>query len=217
MEMDEIRKIAAQIKEGDENNETEESTETAVTPVTDEPRSITDISAQDIKVALDKNKSFEEQAEDVVGAMATAKAVQDENVAQALADQKAQEMLAKSQAKVKTAEAQAIDAETGKQKERRKLYEAVLNDFGVLAHLPQWLMVILVALLSPLYLIKTILIGVPFGIVKTIVDNLDNVMCRYQDVNDNVKPKVKAGFIFIVVVVALVFIALITLKCLKII
>ena len=77
MEMDEIRKIAAQIKEGDENNEIEESTETAVTPVADEPRSITDISAQDIKVALDKNKSFEEQAEDVVGAMATAKAVQD--------------------------------------------------------------------------------------------------------------------------------------------
>lgn len=215
MEMDEIRKIADEIKHDQDGS----SETTAVVQASGEnqPRAITDVSASDIKVQLDQSKSLADQAEDIVGAMATARAVQDETVADQLADKKGAELLAKAQAKVTEAQAVAIEAETGKQKQRRELYEAVLNDFGVLAHLPQWLMVILVALLSPLYLVKTIIIGVPFGIVKTVVDNLDNVMCRYQDVNDNVKPKVKWGFIFIVIATVLIVAALITMKCLKLI
>lgn len=198
MEMEELRQVAEEIR-----NEKE--------------RAATNVSVQDIKLRLDETKSFDQQAEEVANAMATARAVQDESVANALAGQKAQELLAKGQAKVKTAEASALDAETDVQEAQRKRYEAVLNDFGIREHLPRFLMCILTVILSPLFVLKTILIGVPFAIVKTIVDNLDGVMCRYEAVDEKVKPRVKAGFIFVVVVLCLIAATLITLTCLHII
>lgn len=213
MEMDEIRKVADEIRQ-EQEQENEQHTN-AVVQRTERP--ITDVSVNDIKVHIDETKPFDQQAEEAANAMATARAVQDETTVNALADQKAQELLSKGAAKVKTAEAAALNAETDVQEAQRKRYEAVLSDFGIREHLPRFLMCVLTVILSPLYVIKTILIGVPFAIAKTIVDNLDGVMCRYEDVNEKVKPRVKAGFIFIVILVVLIAAALITLACLHII
>ena len=210
--MDELREIAKEAQEEQNQKET-----TSVVATNSQTKAITEISADDIKFTVDATKSLEKQAEDVVSAMATAKAAQDETVATALADQKAQELLAKGQAKVKEAEAIVVNAETEVQKSQRQLYEAVLNDFGIREHLPRWLMVILVVVLSPIYIIKSIVIGVPFGLAKTIVDNLDNVMCRYEMVNDEVKPKVKFAFIFLLVAAVVIAATLIVLRVFNII
>lgn len=48
-------------------------------------KSIADVSLKDVKFKLDSNQTYEQQAKDVVNAMATAKAVEDEATVQALA------------------------------------------------------------------------------------------------------------------------------------
>lgn len=184
-----------------------------VVSVAQEKKSITDLSAKDIEFTVDKNKSVEQQAEDVVGAIATANAVQDKVVAKELTEKKADELLAKAEAKKKQAEAESIKAETEKQKEKRTLYEGVLEHFAIKKHLPFWLMIILTAILSPLFVVMTILIGTPFAIVKTVMDCLDNVVCRYEEIGETAKPKVRMSIWVLLVLIVIAGILLTVLKC----
>lgn len=152
--------------------------------VEQETKSITDISVEDIKFKIDNSKSMEEQAEDIVGAMATAKAVQDEDTAQSLAEKKAEELKAKASAKEKKAQAAEFTAETQRQEAERSLYEAVLETFGIFKHLPKWLMKTLVLIFSPIYVALNLIIGVPCGIVKTLIINVDGIICRYEKADE---------------------------------
>ena len=180
-----------------------------------ERKALGDLSVNDIEVKLDKSKSYEEQAEDVVGAMATARAVSDERVAQELSDKKAEELKAKASQKVKQAVADDIKAETEKQEATRRLYEAVLETFGIKKHLPQWLMRIMVFIFTPIYIILSLAIGIPCGCAKTLIDNVDNIICRYEDAKDTSKTKIKITIWVLLVLIILAAAALITLKCLN--
>lgn len=156
-----------------------------------EVKSITEISANDIKVQIDNNKSMEAQAEDIVGAMATAKAVQNEETAQDLAFKKAEELKAKATAKQKAAETAQIKADTEKQEAEREKHEAVLQTFGINKHLPDWLLTIMLIPFTPLYIIISLVVGVPCGIIKVIIDNIDNILVRYESAAEKNKPKIK--------------------------
>ena len=173
---------------------------------------ITDISASDIKFSVDTSKSMEDQAEDVVGAIATANAVQDEKVAKDLTDKKADELRAKAEARKRKAEAENIKAETERQKEKRTLYEAVLGRFLIKDHLPVWLMVITTVVLSPIYLLLVLTINVPFGILGAIMDGLDVLVCRYEAVDEKCKPKVRTTIWILLIAVTISTIAFIVLK-----
>lgn len=214
--LDEIKRLAEQ-EEQAKNTETVGEDTQAMVVAPAEKKAISQVSVDDIKVRVDNNKSVAEQAEDVIDLMATAKAVQDEETADELTKSKAEELLAKAKKKRLSAQTQVLEAETDKQKARRALYEAVLEDFGIKTHLPSWLMVILVILFTPLYIAKSLIIGVPLGFVKTVIDNLDNVVCRYERVGDTVKPKVKVIVWILFVLLVATAIALIVLKCLNII
>lgn len=215
--IEEIKRIAEMEAQAKNNEEAVADETNAVVATPTEQKSISTVSVDDIKVKIDNNQSVAKQAEDVVDLMATAKAVQDEDTADALTKSKADELLAKAKKKRLSAETAVLEAETDKQKARRALYEAVLEDFGIKTHLPSWLMVILVILFTPLYIAKSLLIGVPLGFVKTVIDNLDNVVCRYERVGDTVKPKVKVIVWIIFALLVATAVALIVLKCLKII
>lgn len=179
-----------------------------------EKKSLGAVSVDDIEFTLDKSKDFEKQAEDVVGAMATARAVSDEKVAKELSDKKADELRSKASAKAKQAETADINAETEKQEAERKLYEAVLETFGIKKHLPKWLMRVLVFIFTPIYILLSLLIGVPCGVVKTLIDNVDNIICRYESAAENSKPKIKITIWILLVLVILAAVGLIVLKCL---
>lgn len=180
-------------------------------------KSIDSINVSDIKIRLDDDKSIESQAEDVVGAMVTAGAIQDEKTRTSLTDKKAEELVNKAEEKAKKAKKSAVDAETELQKAERDLYEAVLNTFGIYKHLPRGLMKTLVWIFSPLYVLLGLLIGVPCGLCKIIIDNLDGIVCRYEKTGDVVKPKVKVIFWIFFALVALAAICLTVLACLHII
>lgn len=180
-------------------------------------KSIDKISVADIKIKLDDNKSIESQAEDVVGAMVTASAITDENIKSALTDKKAEELVNKANEKATKAKKVAIDAETELQKAERDLYEAVLNTFGIYKHLPRGLMKTLVWIFSPLYTIISLLIGIPCGFCKILIDNLDGIVCRYDKTGDVVKPKIKTIFWIVFALIIVGSICLTVLACLHII
>lgn len=179
--------------------------------------SIDEISVKDIKIKLDDNKSIESQAEDVVGAITTASAIKDPNVASTLTNKKSEELVNKAEEKATKARESAIKAETELQKAERDLYEAVLNTFGIYKHLPRGLMKTLVWIFSPLYVLLSLIIGLPCGLCKIVIDNLDGIVCRYEKTGDVVKPKVKVIFWIFFALIALAAICLTVLACLHII
>lgn len=193
----------------------EEKKETALVETESETaKAITEFSADDIKFKIDNSKSMEEQAKDVVGAMATARAVQDEETVDKLTQEKTEELVADAQAKRKEAESRNINAETGKQEANRGKYEAVLESFGIKKHLPLWLLYLLVGLLSPIYVIFCIVIGVPCGVVKILIDNIDNILVRYEKVESGNRPKIKVTVWILIALVGAAIVALTVLKCL---
>lgn len=183
----------------------------------DKKKSIDKISVSDIKIKLDDSKSIESQAEDVVGAMVTASAINDDKIKTALTDKKAEELVNRAEEKASRAKTQSINAETELQKAERDLYEAVLNTFGIYKHLPRGLMKILVWIFSPLFVVISLLIGIPCGFVKIIIDNLDGIICRYDKTGDGVKPKIKIVFWIILGLLVVGAICLTVLACLHII
>lgn len=178
---------------------------------------IDQISVSDIKMKIDTDKNVEEQAKDVVGAVATVSAIQDENVRKDITNKKAEELVHEAETKANKAKEEAINAETEVQKAQRTLYEAVLNTFGIYKHLPRGLMRILVYIFSPLYVALSLIIGVPCGIVKVAIDNLDGIICRYQETGDGVKPRLKVIFWVIFALAVVASICLTTLACCHII
>lgn len=180
-------------------------------------KSIDKISVSDIKIKLDDKKSIESQAEDVVGAMVTASAINDNKVKEALTNKKAEELVNRAEEKASKAKTQSINAETELQKAERDLYEAVLNTFGIYKHLPRGLMKTLVWIFSPLFVVISLIIGIPCGFVKIIIDNLDGIICRYDKTGDGVKPKIKVVFWIILALLVVGAICLTVLACLHII
>ena len=178
-----------------------------------ERKGIGNLDVNDIELTIDRSKSFEQQAEDIVGAMATAEAVKDKQTAKDLAEKKAEELKAKASHKLKAAQTEDIKAETAKQEANRSKNEAVLQTFGINKHLPDWLLKIMVVLFSPIFIVLTIIIGVPCGVVKVLIDNIDNILVRYDTAKDTNKPKIKVTVWIILVLAILAAIGFIVLKC----
>lgn len=182
-----------------------------------EKKSIDQVTLSDVKVTLDGNKSVSEQAEDVVGAMSISEAVKSEPVKTGLRDRKAEELLNKAEKKATDAKTTAIKAETDLQKAERDLYESVLTTFGIHKHLPRGLMKLMVYILSPIYIALSLIIGVPCGLVNIVINNVDGIICRYEQTDNGVKPKIKTIFWILLILIALGGICLTVLACLHII
>lgn len=182
-----------------------------------EEKSITDIAMSDIKVKLDAEKSYDEQAKDVVYMAATVAAASDKTTAEALKQSKAEELKEESKNKAAKAKAGRIEGETDVQKKKRELYEEMLELFGVDRHLPEWLMKIVVVLFTPFYIILLLAIGVPTGFIKFMIDCIDKIFVRYEEVGKERKPQVKVITWFMLALLICGGAALITLKCLNII
>lgn len=173
------------------------------------------VNINDICFTVDKSKSFEQQAEDIVAAMATAAAINDENTTKDITAKKSEELIAKAQEKEINAETNRIKAETERQEAIRGKNEAVLETFGIKKQLPKWLLQIMVVMFSPIYILLTIIIGVPCGVVKVLIDNIDNILVRYESAEDTNRPKIKIAVWIILTLGVLATATFIILKCLN--
>ena len=154
-------------------------------------KSIADVSLKDVKFKLDSNQTYEQQAKDVVNAMATAKAVEDEATVQALAKGKQDELIGEQQSKVKKTQKDFIDAQTEVQKAEYDSNKALFDTFNIISHLPKWLQMIVVPLLTPFYLIGVLVIKVPCGFVRMLIDGIDGIICRYEKADERTRPRIK--------------------------
>lgn len=162
-----------------------------VADTTDKP--IADVSLKDVKFRLNTNQTYEEQAKDVVNAMATAKAVEDEATVQALAKGKQDELIGEQQAKITKTKKDLKDSETELQKSEFDSNKTLFDTFNIVSHLPKWLQMIVVPLLTPFYLIGVLVIKVPCGFVRMLIDGIDGIICRYEKADERTRPRIKVA------------------------
>lgn len=174
-------------KEQEDKQEQEKAV--ALTNMTD--KSIADVSLSDIRFKLDTTQSYEEQAKDAVNAMATAKAVKDQNTVDALAKGKQDELIGEQQAKIKKTQKYLKDSETELQKAEFDSNKTLFDTFNIVSHLPKWLQMIVVPLLTPFYIIGVLVIKVPCGFVRMLIDGIDGIICRYEKADERTRPRIK--------------------------
>lgn len=180
-------------------------------------KSLSDLSIEDVKFRLDNTKDYEEQAQDVAMALATANAVKDEATAQGLSSAKKEELLTKAEVKVKTAQKEIIEAETEIQKAERESYEGMLETFGFYRHLPRWLLKAIVISLTPFYYIIGFIIGIPCGFIKILIENIDGIIVKYDKTGDKAKPRIRVTIWILLSLMVVAAVCLTTLGCLHII
>lgn len=217
MIMEDVEKlIEERVKLNAEKKEIEQTNSNSPSvPYRETEKSIGDVGLHDIKIQLDSTKAYTEQAEDVVGAMSTAKAIEKKEVQEQLIQKKGEELVNKAEAKASKAKEQKIGADTAVAEAKRDLYSTVLQSFGIYKHLPDFLMTILVCIFSPIYVVLSLLIGVPCGFVKVLIDNLDGIIVRYQKTEDKTKPKIKTIVWILLGLLVILAICLTVLKCLN--
>lgn len=154
-------------------------------------KSIDDISLSDIHFKLDTTQSYEEQAKDVVNATAIAKAVKDKNTVEILAKGKQNELIGEQQAKITKTKKDLKDSETELQKSEFDSNKTLFDTFNIVSHLPKWLQMIVVPLLTPFYLIGVLVIKVPCGFVRMLIDGVDGIICRYEKADERTRPRIK--------------------------
>lgn len=169
----------------------EQEQEKAIQNVNVSEKSIADVSLSDVKFKLNSDQTYEAQAKDVVNAMATAKAVQDQSTIDALAKGKQDELIGEQQAKVTKTQKEFIDAKTEVQKSEFDSNKALFDTFNIISHLPKWLQMIVVPLLTPFYLIGVLVIKVPCGFVRMLIDGIDGIICRYEKADERTRPRIK--------------------------
>lgn len=197
--------------------EQEQKQETAVQVANTTEKSISDVTLEDVHFKLNTDKTYEEQAEDVVGVMATVKAVKDKDTVEALASAKQSELIDKQYTKVKQAKKQSIEAETEIQKAEWDTYKVLFDTFNINSHLPKWLQKIVVAILTPFYLVFVLAIKVPCGFVRMLIDGIDGIICRYERADERTRPRIKVTVWIIFALVVASAVVLGTLGGLKII
>lgn len=171
--MDDIeRTISERAQEMVEAQETEEVEKNAE----EEKPSAIEVFKQQVDFQLDTTKSYEEQAKDLIGVKATAKAIEDEDLTKGVTDRKKAEILNHADAHLKKEEAENKKADTILQEANYGVYEGVATYAGIKKPLPQKMQNILFAILSAVQTILLILFGVPVSIINIIADGVDSIV-----------------------------------------
>lgn len=217
MEKQDIESLIEERQKADEERKHEiVQRETEDRELTD-PVPIDKVGLSNIMLKIDTEKSYEEQAQDVLGAMTVAEAVRNEETKRALVEKKSEELKASADVKVKKAQEAVTEAETNIQKASRELNEGILLEYEIKKHLPPRLMKIVMFFLSISYIFNTIFIRIPMSMPRTFIDTLDGIFVRYEKVDESIKPRIKViGWVLIGLIIA-VAICMTVLKILKII
>ncbi|MBQ0099677.1 MAG: hypothetical protein KBS91_03935 [Firmicutes bacterium] len=135
-----------------------------------------------IKYEIDKNKSYGEQAKDLVDVLATQKAVQDEELVNDITDKKKEELKESATANLKSEQANNEKAEQTLSQARYGTYEGVATYAGIKKALPQKMQNILFFILSIFQTFVLILFGVPTSIITIIIDCFDGIVAKLSSV-----------------------------------
>lgn len=155
---------------------------------------------------LDKTKSFNDQAKDIVGAMATAKAIEDEKLVKDVTAAKKDELTSKAEADAKTEKAKNKDAEKKLQESTFGIYEGVASYIGLKRALPEKMLKLLMAFIQPMLGLFIFAIGLPIGIIAIIMDGINVLAEKFAQISENAKRIVKALWWIALITIALLVI-----------
>lgn len=197
--------------------EKEQKQEKAVAVSDMSEKSMADVSLKDVHFKLNTEQTYEQQAKDVVNAKAIADAVQDDDFIGVLAKGKQNELIGEQQAKITKTKKDLKDSETELQRAEYDSNKTLFDTFNIVSHLPKWLQYIVVPLLTPFYLIGVLVIKVPCGFVRMLIDGIDSIICRYEKADERTRPRIKVTVWIIFALVVASAVVLGTLGGLKII
>ena len=124
------------------------------------------INVPTLQFELDKSKNFNEQAKDIVGAMATAKAIEDDKLVKNVTEAKKDELTSKAEADAKVEKAKNKEAEKTLQDKTFGIYQGVASYIGLKRPLPEKMLKYLMCLIQPIVGIFIVMIGVPIAIIS---------------------------------------------------
>ncbi len=174
--MDDINKIKETV-----DNVKEESK--ALTEVK-EPK---DIPVPQLQFEVDHKKSYTEQAKDVVGVMATQKAIEDEDLVKDITETKKEELKANANANLNEEQAKAKDSEKSLQAANYGVYEGVATYAGIKKPLPQKMQKVLFGIMSGFQVFFLILIGVPTSVFNIVADCVDSMVKKLSAIAKSAK------------------------------
>lgn len=154
----------------------------AVVKKNEEQPSIIDTEVPKLKVELDKDKTYTEQAKDLVGVMATQKAIEDEDLVKDITEAKKEELRTGADANLKEEQAKAKTAEKTLQEANYGVYEGVATYAGVKKPLPKGMQRVLFNILSFFQIVVLILVGTPTSIINILADCVDSIFKKLSSI-----------------------------------
>lgn len=140
-----------------------------------------------LKVHLDETKSVNEQAKDIVGVMATQKAIEDEQLADKVTKFKKEEILENATANLKNEKAENKQADKKLQECDFGIYQGVANCAGIKKSLPKNMQKILFTILGFFQIIVWLLFGVPTSILNIVMDCVDTIVGKLSSIARSAK------------------------------
>lgn len=198
-------------------NDSESCENLALQPVSSTPKAITDINLSDVKVQIDTTKSAGEQTKEVIDFAATVSAAQDQDTLKKISDAKKAEIVREAEVKAKEASVKSTHADTEVQKAKREKFEILFETFGVTKHIPDWLLKVLMCIFAPFYILFVIVIGIPTGFIRFLIDCTDGILIRYDNTEEKRRPKIKVTVWVILSLIVVAAICLTVLACMHII
>lgn len=198
-------------------NDSESCENLALQPVSSTPKAITDINLSDVKVKIDTTKSAGEQTKEVIDFAATVSAAQDQDTLKKISDAKKAEIVREAEVKAKEASVKSTHADTEVQKAKREKFEILFETFGVTKHIPDWLLKVLMCIFAPFYILFVIVIGIPTGFIRFLIDCTDGILIRYDNTEEKRRPKIKVTVWVILSLIVVAAICLTVLACMHII
>lgn len=190
---------------------------TALQTISGTSKSITDIDLSDVKVKIDTTKSAGEQTKEVIDFAATVSAAQDHDTLKKISDAKKAEIVREAEVKAKEASVKSTHADTEVQKAKREKFEILFETFGVTKHIPDWLLKVLMCIFAPFYILFVIVIGIPTGFIRFLIDCTDGILIRYDNTEEKRRPKIKVTVWVILSLIVVAAICLTVLACMHII
>lgn len=136
---------------------------------------------------VDKTKSYTEQAKDIVGALATQKAVEDDKLVDTITDIKKEELTESATAYLKEEKVKAKDAEKKLNAANYGIFEGVATYAGIKKPLPAKMQKILFTILGGLQTFFLVLIGLPTSIITIIADCIDAIVKKLSSIAKSAK------------------------------
>jgi hypothetical protein len=125
---------------------------------------------------IQPEKSYDQKAKEIVGALATQEAIKDEELKRGITDRKKSALLNSADADMKREEAENKKADIQLQEANYGVHSGVAAYAGIKKPLPSKMQAILFTILSVIQTIFLIAIGVPISIINICADGIDSVV-----------------------------------------